>query len=135
MIRQPNAIRLWQHVLEAIKGYLVLIERLWNDPVAFAEGWNFGPSDAGAVPVHTIADSLVAKWGDEATWTRDNEVGVHEAHLLKLDYTKARTLLPWQPKLSIEDVLDWIVKWRRAHSARSDMRDFTLRQIAQYQTL
>jgi CDP-glucose 4,6-dehydratase len=135
MIRQPNAIRPGQHVLEAIKGYLVLAERLWNDPVAFAEGWNFGPSDTGAVPVHTIADSLVAKWGDGAAWTRDNEAGVHEAHLLKLDSTKARTLLPWQPKLGIEDALDWIVKWHRAHAARSNMRDFTLRQIEQYQAL
>jgi CDP-glucose 4,6-dehydratase len=135
MIRQPNAIRPWQHVLEAINGYLILAERLWNDPIAFAEGWNFGPSDTGAVPVHTIADSLVAKWGDGAAWTRDNEAGVHEAHLLKLDSTKARTLLSWQPRLGIEEALDWIVKWHRAHAAKCNMRDFTFRQIEQYQTL
>jgi CDP-glucose 4,6-dehydratase len=135
MIRQPNAIRPWQHVLEAINGYLVLTERLWNDPIAFAEGWNFGPSDVGAVPVHTIADSLVAKWGDGAAWARDNEAGVHEANLLKLDSTKARTLLPWLPRLGIEEALDWIVKWHRAHVAHRDMRDFTLRQIEQYQAL
>jgi CDP-glucose 4,6-dehydratase len=135
MIRQPNAIRPWQHVLEAINGYLILAERLWNDPIAFAEGWNFGPSDTGAVPVHTIADSLVAKWGDGAAWTRDNEAGVHEAHLLKLDSTKARTLLSWQPRLAIEEALDWIVKWHRAHAAKCNMRDFTFRQIEQYQTL
>ena len=135
VIRQPNAIRPWQHVLEAIHGYLVLVQRLWNDPVRFAEGWNFGPSDAGFVPVCTIADSLVAKWGEGATWIRDNEPCVHEAHLLKLDSTKARTHLPWQPKLGIEEALEWIVSWHRAHSARSNMRDFTLRQIEQYQTL
>jgi CDP-glucose 4,6-dehydratase len=135
MIRQPNAIRPWQHVLEAINGYLILVERLWNDPVRFSEGWNFGPGDIGAVPVQVIADSLVAKWGDGAEWTRDQDGGVHEAHLLKLDSTKARTLLPWQPKLGIEEALDWIVTWHRAHSAHSNMRDFTLRQIEQYQAL
>jgi CDP-glucose 4,6-dehydratase len=135
MIRNPDAIRPWQHVLEAINGYLVLVEQLWNDPVAFAEGWNFGPPDTGAVPVHAIADRLVAKWGDGAAWTRDKEAGVHEAHLLKLDSTKARTLLPWQPKLGIEEALDWIVEWHRAYETRHNMRDFTLHQIAQYQAL
>jgi CDP-glucose 4,6-dehydratase len=135
MIRQPNAVRPWQHVLEAIHGYLTLAERLWHDPVAFADGWNFGPGDAGAVPVHIIADSLVAKWGDGAMWTRDSEAGVHEAHLLKLDSTKARTLLRWQPKLGIEEALDWIVRWHRAHSERGNMREFTLHQIERYLTL
>lgn len=135
MIRQPNSIRPWQHVLEAIKGYLILAERLWNDPVAFAQGWNFGPTDAGAVPVHAIADTLVAKWGSGASWTRDNDAGVHEANLLKLDSTKARTLLSWKPKLSTEQTLEWIVKWHRACAAHDDMRDLTLRQIEQYQAL
>ena len=135
MIRQPNSIRPWQHVLEAINGYLVLAEWLWNDPVEFAEGWNFGPGDTGAVSVQTIADSLVEKWGDGAAWTRDNEDGVHEAQLLKLDSTKARTRLSWKPKLGIEEALDWIVKWHRAHAADKDMRDFTLHQIEQYQAL
>jgi CDP-glucose 4,6-dehydratase len=122
-------------VLEAIGGYLVLVERLWSDPARFAEGWNFGPSEIGSVPVHTIADSLVAKWGDGGAWSCDNEVGAHEAHLLKLDSTKARTLLPWQPKLGIEQALDWIVQWHRAYEARNNMRDVTLRQIEQYQAL
>jgi CDP-glucose 4,6-dehydratase len=135
LIRNPSAIRPWQHVLEAIKGYLVLAEALWKDPVAFAEGWNFGPPDGGAVPVHAIANWLVTKWGNGAAWTRDAEAGVHEAHLLKLDSTKARTLLPWQPKLGIEDALDWIVEWHRAYESRHDMRDFTLRQIEKYQAL
>lgn len=135
MIRQPDAIRPWQHVLEAIHGYLALIERLWNDSATFAEGWNFGPGDAGAVPVGIIADTLAAKWGDGAEWRRDSEAGVHEAHLLKLDSTKARTRLSWRPKLEIEDALDWIVKWHRAHMAHADMRDFTLRQIKHYQAL
>jgi len=135
MIRQPNSVRPWQHVLEAINGYLVLAERLWNDPVEFAEGWNFGPGDTGAVPVQTIADSLVEKWGDGAAWTRDNEGGVHEAQLLKLDSSKARTRLSWKPKLGVEEALDWIVKWHRAHAADKDMREFTLRQIEQYQAL
>jgi CDP-glucose 4,6-dehydratase len=93
MIRQPNSIRPWQHVLDALHGYLILTERLWNEPIAAADGWNFGPADTGAVPVHVIADQLVAKWGDGAAWSRDNQASAHEAHLLKLDSTKARTLL------------------------------------------
>lgn len=135
MIRQPNSIRPWQHVLEAVKGYLNLAEQLWNDPVAFAQGWNFGPTDAGAIPVHAIADTLVAKWGSGASWIRDNEAGVHEANLLKLDSTKARTLLSWKPKLTTEQALEWIVNWHRTCVAQGDMREFTHRQIEQYQAL
>lgn len=135
MIRQPNSIRPWQHVLEAINGYMMLVERLWDDPVAFAQGWNFGPTDAGAIPVHAIADTLVTKWGSGASWIRDKEAGAHEANLLKLDSTKARTLLSWKPRLNIEQSLEWIVNWHRAQVAHADMRDFTRLQIEEYLAL
>jgi CDP-glucose 4,6-dehydratase len=135
LIRQPNAIRPWQHVLDALYGYLLLAERLWSDPVAFAEGWNFGPNDAGAVPVHMIADALVAAWGDGAAWSRDGQAGVHEAHLLKLDSSKARSLLAWRPRLGVEDAISWIVAWHRASVQGADMHDFTRRQIEQFQAL
>ncbi|MGY8679167.1 CDP-glucose 4,6-dehydratase [Bradyrhizobium sp. UFLA05-153] len=133
LIRQPDSIRPWQHVLEAISGYLLLVERLWSDPDLFAQGWNFGPPDVGAVPVQAIADTLVARWGDGAYWIRDSESGVHEANVLKLDSTKARTLLSWKPKLTVEQSLDWIVKWYRAYVARADMRNFTTAQIEEYE--
>lgn len=135
MIRQPNSIRPWQHVLDALHGYLILAERLWNEPIAAADGWNFGPTDTGAMPVHIIADQLVTKWGDGAAWSRDNQASVHEASLLKLDSTKARTLLAWRPKLGVDDALDWIVTWHRAYVEGADMGQFTGSQIEQFQAL
>jgi CDP-glucose 4,6-dehydratase len=133
MIRQPKAIRPWQHVLDAIHGYMMLIERLWHAPADFAEEWNFGPTESGAVAVEVIADRVVAQWGDGATWAHDPESGVHEAHLLKLDSTKARTLLGWRPKLDVEHSVDWTVNWYRAHASGINMRDFTRKQIDEFQ--
>src|SRR5262249_39427181 len=76
LIRTPSSIRPWQFVLEPLRGYLVLAERLAQDPVAHASGWNFGPVDADAKPVSWIADELVRGWGENAAWTHDG--GVHQ---------------------------------------------------------
>jgi CDP-glucose 4,6-dehydratase len=135
LIRQPDSIRAWQHVLDAVGGYLTLVEKLWGDPGRYGHGWNFGPNDEGSVPVHRIVETLATYWGDCAGWSRDRNSGPHEAHLLKLDSGKARNVLGWRPKLTIEQALEWIVVWHRAHLAGQDMRAFTLDQIERYQAL
>jgi CDP-glucose 4,6-dehydratase len=134
-IRSPEAIRPWQHVLDALDGYLILAERLYGDPARYAESWNFGPSPDDTTEVRVIADRIVARWGNGARWVSANDGGPPEAHVLTLDASKARTKLGWRPRMSLDTALDWIVDWHRAREQGQDMHQFTLRQIAEYQSL
>lgn len=132
VIRNPGAIRPWQHVLEPLSGYLLLAERMWFGGCKFAEGWNFGPRDDDAKPVSWIIDAITKKWGDNASWKLDERTHPHEAHYLKLDCSKAKSMLGWSPKWDIGTALDQIVEWHRAYLAGTDMRDVSLRQISGY---
>lgn len=134
-IRNPHAIRPWQHVLEPLRGYLRLAERLHSQGSEFAEAWNFGPQDEDAKPVAWIADTLAQLWGSGASWTADAGEHPHEAHYLKLDTSKARARLPWAPVLRLPDALRLTVDWARQQHQGDDMRAATLSQIRSYQTL
>jgi CDP-glucose 4,6-dehydratase len=134
-IRRPDAVRPWQFVLEPLRGYLQLIELLWEQRSRYAEAWNFGPDEGDAKPVSWIADHLVTLWGEGARWARDGSVQPHEAAYLKLDCTKAKTRLDWHPKLSLGPALEWTVAWYKAHQEKADMRRFTLEQISRYQKM
>jgi CDP-glucose 4,6-dehydratase len=131
-IRRPLSIRPWQHVLEPIAGYLLLAEKLLAGDESFADAWNFGPWDDDAWPVERIATTMAKRWGGGATWFRDGQPSVHEAGLLKLDSSKARADLGWQPRLRLENALEWLVDWYQAWQGGTDMQSFTLRQIASY---
>lgn len=132
-IRSPNAIRPWQHVLEPLAGYLRLAEKLDTDGVAFAEGWNFGPSDEDARPVQWIVEKLTEKWGNGASWCVDNTLQPHEAHYLKLDCSKARSVLDWCPRWDLETTLTNIVTWHKTKHIGGDIRQATIDQILQYE--
>ncbi len=134
LIRNPGAIRPWQHVLEPLRGYLELAERLWSDGAAYAEAWNFGPDNDDAKPVSWIVERLARNWGEPAGWDVDGAPQPHEAGLLKLDCSKVRTRLGWSPRMDLPQALDWIVDWYRAFASKEDMRRFTLAQIAHYQS-
>lgn len=131
-IRNSQAIRPWQHVLEPLSGYLLLAQKLWNDGAAYSESWNFGPADADARPVSWVADHLIKSWGDGARWAQDGGEHPHEAHYLKLDCSKARTRLDWHPRWHLEKALDAILSWHRAHQSGKDMREVTIGQIRPY---
>ena len=133
-IRNPHAIRPWQHVLEPLRGYLMLAERLYEDGTIFAEGWNFGPNDEDAKPVGWIVAQMAALWGQDAQWKLDADAHPHEANYLKLDISKARNRLGWHPALRLTDSLKLIIDWSRHRQGGADMRDLTLRQIQDYQT-
>jgi CDP-glucose 4,6-dehydratase len=135
LIRNPSAIRPWQFVLEPLRGYLVLAERLTEDAASFATAWNFGPSDEDAKPVSWIADRLACSWGDHASWTHDEALHPREAHYLKLDTCKARTCLDWHPVLPLNLALDWIHTWYRAFQEGADIECLTRTQIEQYEAL
>ncbi|TAJ82294.1 MAG: CDP-glucose 4,6-dehydratase [Gallionellaceae bacterium] len=134
-IRNPYAIRPWQHVLEPLSGYLLLAQQLYKDGVDCAEGWNFGPHDADAKPVQWIVEKLTKTWGEGASWILDGGEHPHEAHYLKLDCSKAKARLDWQPRWHLEDALGAIIDWHRAYRDGGDMRAFSLGQIAHYGTL
>lgn len=131
-IRSPHAIRPWQHVLEPLSGYLLIAEYLYNDGCDFAEGWNFGPVDDDAKPVQWIAEKLVEVWGDDASWSLDEGPHPHEANYLKLDCSKAKMRMQWQPRWSLNTTLNKIVSWHKAWLSGDNMHEHTLNEINQY---
>ena len=131
-VRNPHAIRPWQHVLEPLSGYLTLAERLYTKGQPFAEGWNFGPTDDDARPVQWIVEHMVNSWGQGASWHQDNRTHPHEANYLKLDISKAKARLDWEPRWSLQQALSTIIEWHRAYKAGLDMRTVSLDQIATY---
>lgn len=138
VVRNPDATRPWQHVLEPLSGYLVLAERLHacarNGGPDVAEAWNFGPEPSDVRPVATLADRLVALWGDGARWVCSGDGGPHEAGLLALDASKARARLGWRPRLGLDEALAWTVDWHRRRSTGEDARDLVLEQIRAYES-
>jgi CDP-glucose 4,6-dehydratase len=116
-IRNPNAIRPWQHVLEPLSGYLALAGRQWDQPESFADSFNFGPFPSGNLTVGEVASQVVKHWG-KGTWVDQSSQSsvrspVHEAAFLKLDITKASSLLGWTPKLSAHEAIKETVHWYR----------------------
>jgi CDP-glucose 4,6-dehydratase len=135
-IRNPNAVRPWQHVLEPLHGYLLLTERLYKEGRTFADGWNFGPADESSVPVGTMVQKMEEIWGgDVRAEINVDPNAVHEATLLRLDCAKAAERLNWHPKLTLDPTLEWTVEWYRALHQGADMRAFTIDQIKQYENL
>ena len=134
-IRRPDAIRPWQFVLEPLSGYLRLAEKLCDPGPAFAQSWNLGPNVEESRPVSWIAEFLTSHWGDGARWERDAAEHPHEDHFLKLDTSKAKSRLGWQPRLTLATALEWIVEWYRAFQQDKDMRELVGDQIARYEQL
>jgi CDP-glucose 4,6-dehydratase len=132
-IRSPHAIRPWQHVLEALSGYLTLAENLHQKGVSFSGGWNFGPDNADTQTVAWVVTHMASLWGHDAQWQVDETARPHEAHLLKLDISKARNRLNWQPRLDLSNALSLTLEWYRHHQCSGDMRAVTLDQIQTYQ--
>lgn len=132
LIRNPNAIRPWQHVLEPLFGYLLLAERLYTRGDADAEAWNFGPRDEEAYSVQFIVEHLCERWGSDAAWALQPGNHPHEANFLKLDISKARQRLQWVPRWSLETALKHIVGWHQAWLSGQDMRAVCINQISLY---
>ncbi len=135
VIRYPQAMRPWQHVLEPLSGYLTLAEHLYRDGASYGGAWNFGPNESDAQTVGWIVEQMANLWGNEVCWTRENLVQPHEAHYLKLDCSKARSQLKWQPKLDIKTALAWVIDWTKALQSGADMKDITINQIKQFISL
>ncbi|MBK5273835.1 MAG: CDP-glucose 4,6-dehydratase [Desulfuromonadales bacterium] len=131
-IRNPHAIRPWQHVLEPLSGYLTLAQKLYEDGAKYAEGWNFGPSDDDSRTVEWIVQRFCNGWGDKARYEIDNGEHPHEAHFLKLDCSKAKSELGWQPRWKLEKALDSIIEWTQRYRSGDDLQKVCLKQITDY---
>lgn len=133
MVRNPHATRPWQHVLEPLTGYLLLCQKLVEQTEEFSKSWNFGPDTEEVKPVSTLADIMIKSWGGDARWRADKGMHPHEANYLKLDCSKAKTLLKWKPVWQLERGLDETVRWYKAWHQKRDMYSYTLDQIETFQ--
>lgn len=113
IVRNPGAVRPWQHVLEPLAGYLSLAERLYHESGKWAGAWNFGPRDEDAVMVAVLAERIIRLWGKGAWQAALDQGAPYEAHDLKLDCSKARQLLGWRPQLTLEEAVSMTVAWYR----------------------
>jgi len=131
VIRNPKATRPWQHVLEPLSGYLILAQKLYEDQKEYSEGWNFGPNEQDVKPVDWILDKMISKWPG-SSWELDQNSNPHEAAFLKLDITKAKYKLGWQPVWELSHTLENIIGWHRAWLDKKDMQTVCLAEIKEY---
>jgi CDP-glucose 4,6-dehydratase len=135
-IRNPNAVRPWQYVLDPLFGYLWLALKMREEPDNYADAWNFGPDYSNTVDVQTLTEKILGEWGS-GTWKipSQNENAPHEAGYLKLDSTKSMVRLGWKPAYSIDEAVQKTVKWyREFYKGNNDMLKFSLRQVSTYMT-
>jgi len=135
-VRNVNAVRPWQHVLEPLTGYLLLIEKALTSAReragAFDGGFNFGPGPDSEQSVERLLTHFLSAWGRDAHWERDGANHPHEARLLRLDTAKARETLGWTPLLDFEQATQWTAQWYRAFVEGADMPETTLKQVDRY---
>ena len=134
VLRNPNAVRPWQHVLEPLSGYLLLAQKLYNNGPKYSEGWNFGPDEGDAKPVEWIVKKICEKWGQNASYKIDKGEHPHEAHYLKLDCSKAKEKLGWYPRWNLEKAIDSVIEWTQAYQENKDVIKACLKQIEEYST-
>ncbi|WP_246135276.1 CDP-glucose 4,6-dehydratase [Novosphingobium sediminis] len=134
IVRNPRAIRPWQHVLEALGGYLLIAEALARGERSAADGWNFGPADDDTQPVSWIADHMTRQWGAPGWIHPEGSSGPHEANVLRLDCAKARTQLGWRPAWRLDEALSRIVTWHKDVAGGADARAVTRAQLADYRS-
>jgi len=134
-IRNPNAIRPWQHVLDPLNGYLTLAEKMWSAGNEFSEAWNFGPTEEGEKSVKWITEKLTKQWSNHIKWDIDNDINPHEENSLRLNCMKANSRLSWRSKLNLEQGLDWVLEWYKQYKENNDMKKITEQQIEEFQKL
>jgi CDP-glucose 4,6-dehydratase len=132
-IRNPHAVRPWQHVLEPLGGYLTLAERLFADGPSFTGAWNFGPREEDCRPVKYVLALAQSAWEKPTRWEDQSDPNApHEAGFLRLDISKAQHVLGWSPRWNLKEAVEASAAWYRAAKRSEDMQAFSLAQIEQY---
>ncbi|MBU2647044.1 CDP-glucose 4,6-dehydratase [bacterium] len=132
ILRNPSAIRPWQHVLEPLNGYLLLAQKLVEEGCRYAGAYNFGPVDGDCAAVVEVVKMLCDSWGGDATYRVQNDSGPHEANILKLDCSKARHELNWVPRWRLEKAIDLVVEWSKAYQKQADIMAVCQNQISTF---
>lgn len=133
-IRNKNAIRPWQHVLDPLHGYILLAEKLWKHK-EYAEAWNFGPINEANRTVHDVIQSVIKLWNKPLTILSPTINTPYESPILTLDSTKAVNKLDWTPKLSTENAIAWTVEWYEKYASGENIESFTRQQIDVFKNL
>jgi len=131
LIRNPHATRPWQHVLEPLSGYLVLAQKLFDNPSEFSQGWNFGPNEDDIRPVKWIVERMSSNW-PQSSWGLEKDVQPHEADFLKLNIDKVRFKLNWNPNWELELALEKIIRWHQFWINGEDMQKKCIDEINEY---
>ncbi len=132
VIRNPDAVRPWQHVLEPLLGYLLAAQRLWSEGASAVGALNFGPDGHDFRTVRDVADACVAAWGQGASWRHEADVSIKESRLLTLDNALAKDALGWRPRWGFEDCIRHTIQWYRRYFEGADVRRLSLEQIAAF---
>lgn len=134
IIRNPHAIRPWQHVLEPLYGYLLLCELMFDDTSKkYSRGWNFGPNESGFKSVQWILETMIQRWGEKVSWKLDQKDNPHESKTLKLDISDAKYHLDWYPKWDIDTTIKSIVEWHRGFLLQKNMIEICENEINEYE--
>ncbi|MFA6988625.1 MAG: CDP-glucose 4,6-dehydratase [Candidatus Gastranaerophilaceae bacterium] len=133
LIRNPESVRPWQHVLEPLRGYLMLAEKLWENPQTFSQGWNFGPNDQDTLRVIEIVNKINLIWDEKFEYELNKEKSCHEANYLKLDCSLSKAKLAWKPLFTIDDSIKNTIEWFKAYKNNENMHEFTINQINSYE--
>lgn len=132
VIRNPLATRPWQHVIEPLSGYLILAENLYKKGDTFAEAFNFGPKDSDCQSVESVLNQIDKIWQNSPGWRLDENANPHEAKYLKLDISKAKHFLDWQPKWDLSEALGRVVEWNKAFKNKANMLEYCINEINSY---
>lgn len=130
-VRNPQAVRPWQHVLEPLYGYLLLAAKMFKEGAKYSGAWNFGPDFDSVATVKTVVDRVVALWGSGSWVDCSPQESLHEAVLLSLDCTKAKTILGWRPRLDLNTALAYTLAWYKNYT-QQDVYQLCREQIADY---
>lgn len=131
-IRYPNSIRPWQDVLDPLFGYLILAENQWKENIKYAQAWNFGPDSDSERSVENIMNMICKKWGNQASWVKNNHDEPHEASILKLDSSKSKNYLSWKPQKNIKETINDLVTWYLSWNDQANMQDISMKYIEKY---
>ena len=131
-IRSPHSIRPWQHVLEPLSGYMLLVYKMWKEPVMYCEGWNFGPRMESVISVWDVASMVINNYGGGELRDLSNPNALHEAKLLMLDITKANVKLGWEPRMNISTCIELVVDWYKKYKDTDDVYKLCVDEIRKF---